>query len=208
MKLKEIATISGKPGLFRILKPTKNGVIVESLDEKKVRMAIGTSHRVSILKEVSLYTMNQDGATPLEEILHRIYQKYKEDSIPLDSKASNEELKDFIVEFVPDYDREKVYPSDMRKLVNWYGLLQKYSPETLETLLQKEEESNVEATTDTQEEVEAEAKNEVETVAETKEEPKKSPKKKAKEKEEVAEASPTEAKPKAEKPKSSKKKSE
>jgi hypothetical protein len=192
MKLKEIATISGKPGLFRILKATKTGVIVESMDDKRIKTSIGTSHRVSILKEVSIYTRNQDGSTALEEVLHRIHGKYAA-QIPIDGKASNDELKAFLEEFVPDYDTEKVYPSDMKKLITWYGILTKYSPETFDTLLKEEEEKPAEVST---EEVKAE-----ETTAKTEETKTEKKAKKAKTEEktaEVTEKTPTKPKAKTE----------
>jgi hypothetical protein len=74
MKLKEIAAISGKPGLYKILKSTPKGVIVETLDEQKKRSSIGISHRVSILKEISIYTTSEEGIVTLEQALHDIHQ--------------------------------------------------------------------------------------------------------------------------------------
>jgi outer membrane biosynthesis protein TonB len=160
MKLKEIATISGKPGLYKIFKPTKNGVIVESLDDKKQKMVVGSNHRVSILQEVSIYTTDKEGSKPLAEVLHKITQEYK-DGLSLNAKSSNQELEDFMLKIVPEYDKTKVYVSDMKKLVGWYGILQKYSPETFATLLEVDEPK-----TETVEEAIAETQSE--TVEETK----------------------------------------
>lgn len=165
MKLKEIASISGKPGLYRIFKQTRTGVIVESLDEKKLKMSIGTSHRVSVLKEVSIYTTTEESSVPLEKVLQTIYEEYKLE-LGLDGKSSNQALVTLIAKVVPDYDREKVYISDMKKLVNWYNILAKFSPETFEELGKEEEPivdgenpENTEATI-----TETESSNEVEEV--------------------------------------------
>lgn len=129
MELKKIVTISGKGGLFQILKPTKNAIIVESIDEQKTRFTVGTSARVSVLQEVSIYTMNADGSTPLEEVLQLINQKYPE-GISVDTKKATEtELRNFMVELLPDYNAGKVYASDIKKLIIWYNLLLKYAPE-------------------------------------------------------------------------------
>ena len=142
LKLKEIAAISGKPGLFKIVKPTRTGVIVESLDEKKTKLSVGAAHRVSILKEVSIYTNDQEGAIALEEVLHRIYENYK-GAVPFDSSTEKQELVDFMEKILPDYDRDKVYVSDMKKLVSWYNVIHDYSPITLEYLLREDELDNI-----------------------------------------------------------------
>lgn len=156
MELKEIASISGKPGLYKIIKPTYNGVIVESLDAKKAKMAVGAAHRVSILQEVSIYTTDREGSVSLEEVLHQIYTQYQGD-LSLNNKSSKEELENFLQEIVPNYDRERVYVSDMKKLVSWYNILCEYSPETLESLMKEQSEEPSEETPENTEEVKAEA---------------------------------------------------
>lgn len=138
LKLKEIAAISGKPGLFKIIKPTRTGVIVESLDKKKIKLAVGAAHRVSILKEVSIYTTNKEGSTPLEEVFHKIYELHQGEP-PVTGKSEKDELVQFMEGILPDYDREKVYVSDMKKLIGWYLTIQEASPLTLEYLLREEE---------------------------------------------------------------------
>lgn len=79
MEFKEIAAISGKGGLFRITKPTRTGVIVESIDEKNTRMVASAANRISILKEISVYTTTQEGSTPLENVLKKIYEEFQDD---------------------------------------------------------------------------------------------------------------------------------
>ena len=130
MELSEIATLAGKSGLFRVLKPTRTGVILESLDEKKTKIVAGTQHRVSVLEEISIYTTTEDGSTPLKDILKKIVEEFDDDP-GLDNNASSEELKSFIRHILPEYDPERVYTSDIKKLLSWYKILYKYAPEVL-----------------------------------------------------------------------------
>ena len=143
MDLKDIASIAGRSGLYKIVKPTRNGVIVETLDDKKSKAVFGSTSRVSILKEVSIYTTDSEGSVPLGEVLKRIYEKY-EDKLELSNKSSGAELQAFLEEIVPDYDVEKVYASDMKKLVAWYQIILKYAPQTLENLVNPQEEDKQE----------------------------------------------------------------
>ena len=121
MKLKGIIAISGKPGLFKILSHTKGGVIVESVPEGKRTMASLTS-TMSSLDDISMYTLTEELA--LREIMRRIAEKQDNGPAP-DAKASADAvLKEYFEAIVPDYDRERVYPSHIRKLFLWYNLLQ------------------------------------------------------------------------------------
>ncbi len=145
MDLKDVATISGKSGLFRILKPTRAGVILETIDDKKAKIVAGANNRVSILKEISVYTLNEAGSIPLEEVLMNIYETYK-GQVPLDSKSSNEELKSFISKVVPEYDEDRVYVSDIKKMVGWYNLLYTNMPEQFTQTEQAAPEASTEET--------------------------------------------------------------
>lgn len=131
MDLKEIASISGKGGLFRIVKPTRSGVIVESLDDKAARMVATANHRISVLKEISIYTNDAEGSAPLEDVLQTIYKEFGDDP-GVDSSSSSEELKAFLQHILPDYDRDRVYVSDIKKLVGWYKILLQFAPEALQ----------------------------------------------------------------------------
>ncbi|MFD2201466.1 DUF5606 domain-containing protein [Shivajiella indica] len=143
MKFNEIATVAGKPGLYKVLKPTRGGVILESLDEKKGKLVVGTNHRVSILGEISMYTMTEEGASPLEDIMKKIEKEFNGD-LGLEADADADELKAFLKHILPDYDEDKVYPSDIKKLVAWYGIIKKHVPEVL--LDNEKEESKEEKT--------------------------------------------------------------
>lgn len=152
MTLSEIATVSGKGGLFKILSPTKSGVILESLDEQKTKLVATTNHRLSLLHEISIYTTTKGGTVPLEAILKKINSEYGADP-GIDSDADPAELKAFIKSVLPEYDETRVYVSDIKKLVRWYSVLLKYAPELFE---EKKEESVTEASIDdAQEESEA-----------------------------------------------------
>lgn len=137
MTLDDIATISGKGGLFKVFKPAKSGVILESLDEAKTKIVATASNRLSILSEISIYTTSKEGTVPLADVLKKINAEYGDD-VGLDAEADRSELKAFIKSVIPDYDESRVYVSDIKKLVKWYGVLLKYAPEIL-TAEDKEE---------------------------------------------------------------------
>ena len=121
MELKGIIAISGKSGLFKILSHTKSGVIVESIQDGKRTMA-SLSSTMSSLDDISMYTETEE--LPLREIMRRIAEKEDNGAAP-DAKASSDEaLKAYFAEIVPDYDRERVYASHIRKLFHWYNILQ------------------------------------------------------------------------------------
>ena len=126
--LTEIASISGKGGLFRIIKPGRVGVILESMDDKKIKIATNPNHKVSILADISIYTKTDDGSMPLEDILRKIHKEFADDP-GIDGKSTPDELVSFIEYIIPEYDESRVYPSDVKKLVNWYKVLLREIPD-------------------------------------------------------------------------------
>jgi hypothetical protein len=130
MELSEIATVSGKGGLYKVVSPTKSGVILESLDEAKAKLVTNANNRLSLLHEISIYTTTKEGTEPLENILKKIHQEYGND-LGLDANADGAELRAFVKSVLPDYDEARVYISDLKKLVKWYGILLQYAPEVL-----------------------------------------------------------------------------
>ncbi|MDB5241162.1 MAG: hypothetical protein JWP57_1787 [Spirosoma sp.] len=130
--LKQIANIAGYSGLYRILKPSRNGVIVESIDDKKAKTMMGPTARVSVLNDISIYTDGEDQSKPLGDVLLAVNEKYGE-NLTVDPKGSNEVLADFMASVVPDYDRDRVRPTDIKKLIVWYGILRQYAPDVFET---------------------------------------------------------------------------
>jgi hypothetical protein len=150
MELREIATIAGKPGLFRVVKPARNGVIVESLDATKTRILATVSSRISILQEISIYTNTVDEAIALQDVFYKMHEQYKDQELPVHAKSSGADLLNFLETIVPEFDAERVYPSDVKKLINWYQILVKQCPEVLEPQ-QKEETEKTEADAETSE---------------------------------------------------------
>ncbi len=150
MDLKKIAAISGKPGLFKVVKPTRSGVIVESLDKKKRKVVVGATSRMSVLKEVSIYTTDQEGSVPLADVILKMYQEFSDDIQNLTSKTSSADLMAFLKKVVPEYDEEKVYVSDVKKLISWYKLLLANTPETLEELANGTHDEKEEETAETE----------------------------------------------------------
>lgn len=139
MEFREIATVAGKPGLYKILKPSRSGVILESMDDKKAKLVVGGSHRVSILSEISIYTLTEEGAAPLEDVMRTIEEEFQGDT-GLAADADNDEYHAFLKHVLPEYDESRVYVSDIKKLINWYKVIRQYEPE----LLQKKEEAKEE----------------------------------------------------------------
>ena len=136
MKLNEIASVSGKGGLFKIVGSTKGSLVLESLDASKAKMVAGGGHKISVLNEISIYTNTKEGTTPLGDVLKKIYAEYADDP-GVDGESDPNELKAFLKSVLPDYDEQRVYVSDIKKLVKWYATLVREAPE----LFKEEEES-------------------------------------------------------------------
>jgi hypothetical protein len=133
-KLKEVAHLSGKPGLYKILKPTRTGVIVETLDAKKEKTVISGNSRVSVLHEISVFMADhQESSKPLPEIMEVLKTKYPTGLDQPVKELSEQKLIERFLEIEPDFDRDRVYPSDIKKIFNWYELLLKQWPEALES---------------------------------------------------------------------------
>ena len=119
--LKNILAITGKPGLYKLVSRGTNMLIVESLVDGK-RMPTYARDKVVSLAEVSMYTTGDD--VSLSEVLNAAGKKFGFKAIEMDAKkADNDELRAFFAEVLPTFDRDRVYPSDIRKFVAWYNLL-------------------------------------------------------------------------------------
>ena len=121
MDLTGVISISGRPGLYKVIAQGKNSIIVESLIDKKRFPAYATD-RISAVDDISIYTF--DGDKPLKEILADIYAKQEGKEAP-SHKEDISVLIAFILEVLPNYDDERVYPSDIKKLIQWYNMLLK-----------------------------------------------------------------------------------
>lgn len=124
MSLDKILSISGKPGLYKIIAQTRNGFVAESLiDGKKVNVTIHSN--VSILSEIAVYTLTEE--LPLREVLKKVMEKENGQSTSISHKDSKDTLEEYFFEVLPDYDEDRVYASDIKKIVQWYNLLQKHN---------------------------------------------------------------------------------
>ncbi len=121
MSLEKVLSISGKPGLYKMTKQTRSGFLAESLlDQKKI--SVSSRHNVSLLTEIAIYTLTQE--VPLREIFEKIATK-EDGKQTISHKVPKVELEEFFFGVLPDYDEDRVYPSDIKKVVQWYNLLVK-----------------------------------------------------------------------------------
>ncbi|MBM3405539.1 MAG: hypothetical protein FJY10_11715 [Bacteroidetes bacterium] len=115
----KIISVSGKSGLFRIVSELNNAVLVESFTDKK-HFPVFAHEKMSTLEEISVFTTGED--KPLKDIFKLIFEKLEGKATP-PVKDNEKELKAFFEEILPDYDKDRVYASDIRKMVSWYNLL-------------------------------------------------------------------------------------
>ncbi len=120
MNLDKILAISGKPGLYELKVQTRSGFVAESMLDGK-RITVGMRSNVSLLSEISMYTHTEE--KPLVEIMRAIAVKENEGPA-ISHKEDTSSLLDYFLQIVPDYDEDRVYPSDIKKVLNWYNMLQ------------------------------------------------------------------------------------
>jgi hypothetical protein len=162
-ELQELAAISGMPGLYRLVRAARHGVLVESLDEKATRTLAPARNKVSLLSEISIYTQDPEETVPLTEVFERIYQKHGAAS-PVTAKSSEGELTEFLAGVIPDYDRDRVYLSDIKKLASWYGIVSKHRPYQ-EAAPAAEETTDADATASAESPSQAQSKSDEEPTA-------------------------------------------
>ncbi|MBQ7181141.1 MAG: DUF5606 domain-containing protein [Bacteroidaceae bacterium] len=120
--LETILAISGKPGLFKLVSRGNRALIVETLDAQKKRTPAFETDKIISLADIAMYT--DDEEVPLRQVLKSIYAKEEGRRASLDpKKASRDELHDYLAEVLPNYDRDRVYPADIKKLLQWYNIL-------------------------------------------------------------------------------------
>lgn len=148
-----ILAISGKPGLYRLVSQGRGMLIVETVDEARKRMSVGVRDRVTSLNDVSMYTNDED--KPLVDILQTISDNENGQPVQLNhKKATPDELEAFMVSVLPDYDRDRVHDSDIRKLIQWYNILIKGGYTQFVEAQAEEETTEGQATTESTEEKE------------------------------------------------------
>jgi len=121
MSLEKVLSISEKPGLFKLITQTRSGFIAESLIDKK-RISVNVNSNVSLLSEIAIYTLTEE--VPLVDVFKKIRDKEEGKTTSISHKGSKDELEEYFFEVLPDYDEDRVYVSDIKKVVRWYNLLQ------------------------------------------------------------------------------------
>lgn len=120
MTLDKILSISGKPGLYKLLTQTRSGFVGESLVDGK-RISVGLRNNVSVLSEIAIYTLEEE--IPLREVFQKIKDKENGEKTSVHHKDDKLKLEEYFFEVLPNYDEDRVYPSDIKKIVQWYNLL-------------------------------------------------------------------------------------
>lgn len=120
MKLNKIIAIGGKPGLFKLLTQTKSGFVAESLTDGK-RLTVNLRNQVSVLSEISVFTLEEE--KPLIEVFELLRQKENGNNTSTSHKAAKLALEEYFFEILPNYDEDRVYPSDIKKIIRWYNIL-------------------------------------------------------------------------------------
>jgi hypothetical protein len=121
MSLEKVLSISEKPGLFKLVTQTRNGFIAESLLDGK-RLSVNINSNVSLLSEIAIYTLTEE--VPLIQVLKKIKVKENSKATSISHKSSKDELEEYFFEILPDYDEDRVYASDIKKVIRWYNILQ------------------------------------------------------------------------------------
>lgn len=121
MGLDKILSISGKPGLFKIITQTRGGFVAESLIDKK-KITVNMQSNVSVLSEIAIYTLTEE--LPLRDVFKKINEKENGQPTSISHKDSKDVLEEYFFEVLPDYDEDRVYASDIKKVLQWYNLLQ------------------------------------------------------------------------------------
>lgn len=120
MSLDKILSISGKPGLYKLLTQTRTGFVAESLlDGKKI--TVGMRSNVSVLSEIAIYTLDEE--LPLNKVFQKIKDKENGNKTSIGHKEEKIKLEEYFFEILPNYDEDRVYASDIRKIIQWYNLL-------------------------------------------------------------------------------------
>lgn len=137
MSLDKILSIGGKPGLFKLVTQTRAGFVAESLlDGKKI--TVGFKNNVSVLSEIAIYTLDEE--VPLREVFKKIQDKENGEKTPVSPKDDKIKLEEYFFEILPNYDEDRVYASDIKKVIQWYNMLHEQGITDFEA---KEESKNV-----------------------------------------------------------------
>lgn len=123
MSLDKILSIGGKPGLFKLVTQTRTGFVAESLIDGK-RITVGMTSNVSVLSEIAIFTLEEE--LPLVAVFKKIQEKEDGGKTSIGHKEDKLKLEEYFFEVIPDYDEDRVYPSDIKKVIQWYNLLHQH----------------------------------------------------------------------------------
>ncbi|MDP5158878.1 MAG: DUF5606 domain-containing protein [Flaviramulus sp.] len=138
MSLDKVLSISGKPGLYKLITQTRGGFVAESLTDNK-RISVSVQNNVSVLSEIAIYTLTEE--VPLKQVFENIKNKENGKQTSVLPKDSKDTLEAYFFDVLPDYDEERVYVSDIKKVIQWYNLLHQYN--MLDGLTENVEEAKV-----------------------------------------------------------------
>ena len=124
MSLDKILSVSGKPGLYKIIAQTRSGFVAESLADKK-KVSVNMQSNVSVLSEIAIYTLSEE--LPLREVFKKIKEKENGNPTSISHKDEKEVLEEYFFDVLPDYDEDRVYASDIKKVIQWYNLLHSHN---------------------------------------------------------------------------------
>ncbi|WP_375237852.1 DUF5606 domain-containing protein [Aurantibacter sp.] len=122
MALDKVLAIAGKPGLFKLVTQTRAGFLAQSLIDNK-KISVGVQQNVSVLSEIAIYTLTEE--VPLNKVFKNISDKENGEQTSVGHKESKDKLEEYFFNVLPDYDEDRVYASDIKKVISWYNTLQK-----------------------------------------------------------------------------------
>ena len=123
MSLEKVLAIAGKPGLYKLIAQTRGGFVAESLMDNK-RLSVNVQQNVSVLSEIAIYTLTEE--VPLKRVFENIKKKENGKPTSVKAKDSKDTLEEYFFEILPEYDEDRVYVSDIKKIIQWYNLLQEH----------------------------------------------------------------------------------
>ena len=123
MSLDKVLAIGGKPGLYKLIAQTRGGFVAKSLIDNK-RLSVSVQQNVSVLSEIAIYTLTEE--IPLKQVFSNIKEKENGEQTSVGPKEGKDKLEEYFFDILPDYDEDRVYASDIKKVLQWYNLLQKH----------------------------------------------------------------------------------
>ncbi|MCB0662103.1 MAG: DUF5606 domain-containing protein [Saprospiraceae bacterium] len=137
MDIEKYVSVSGLPGLYRIVSNRSNGLVIEDLDNGKAKFASVRQYQFNPIASIGIYVDGEEETVSLSDVFTSMLEKIDTVALP-GGKASNDELMDYLAEVLPAFDRERVYPSDVKRLVKWFSFLNERNLLSLEEAAEEE----------------------------------------------------------------------